>query len=78
MKDVFGTELQVGDLVATNMQGYTCELRLGTVIGFTPQKVKIVIKSYRTDREDVILKYPSQLAIGVKNGITGQEKEEPR
>ena len=73
MKDVFGTEIEVGDRVATNVRGYTDHLVKGTVQGFTSQKVRIVMRN-----GDTYLKYPYQLAIGVKNGISGQEKEEPR
>lgn len=73
MKDVFGHELQIGDRVATNVRGYTYTLVKGTVEGFTEQKVRVVMYN-----GDTYLKYPSQLAIGVKNGIAGQKEEEPR
>jgi hypothetical protein len=78
MKDVFGTEIELGDKVATNTRGYTYNLIVAEVVGFTPQKVRVAYEVEYYDKPIVITKFPYQLAVGVKNGITGQEKEEPR
>jgi hypothetical protein len=40
MKDVLGRELKIGDSVVTT--GYEgMDLSLGTVVGFTPQMIKV-------------------------------------
>ena len=45
MNDVTGKLLAVGDkIVLIPQNGYTYELSMGIVIGFTPQKVKIQFK----------------------------------
>lgn len=62
MKDVFGKDLDVGQIVAMNMNGYTYTLRCGEVIGFTRQKVRIRLLNDKYNTE--VLKYPAQLAIG--------------
>lgn len=66
MKDIFGNLIEIGDQVATNVRGYTYTLVKGTVEGFTEQKVRVVMYN-----GDTYLKYPSQLAIGVKHGLSG-------
>ncbi len=58
MKDVFGTEIMIGDTVATNLSGYTQELVVLKVIGFTPQKVRLARKGV-----EVCLKFPEQLVV---------------
>lgn len=40
MKDISGKDLSVGQIIAMTVSGYE-ELQIGTVIGFTPKKVKI-------------------------------------
>ena len=57
MKDIFGRELKLGQTVATNLYGYTDRLVKATVVGFTPQKVKIECGG------ETILKFPRQLCI---------------
>ena len=59
MKDVAGNEL-IADAcqkVATVIGGYTDELCIAEVIGFTPQKVRLFYKG------ESFLKYPKQVAI---------------
>ena len=64
MKDVTGKELTVGDkIVLIPQNGYTHELSMGVIIGFTPMKVKIKLTnkcwSYSADE---CLKFPEQVA----------------
>lgn len=40
MKDFIGNELEIGDKVAYILKGYR-ELRIGYVVGFTNQKIRI-------------------------------------
>jgi hypothetical protein len=40
-KDVIGNQINIGDVVATNHVHYRYKLFLCTVIGFTPQKIKL-------------------------------------
>jgi len=61
MKDVSGKKLAISDRVATNIRGYTYELVICTVIGFTNQKVKISYISDITHKPDECLKFPKQL-----------------
>lgn len=65
MKDIFGNELQVGQLVATNYHKYTSELVVAEVIGFTAHKVKL--RKYKIlsglKKELIFLKFPEQLAV---------------
>lgn len=60
MKDVTGKELNVGDHVVTNYQTYTCELVIGTIVGFTPQKIKI--ETLWQGRKQDIQKFTEQVA----------------
>lgn len=62
MKDIFGNELNIGDIVATNINGYTYSLIKCEVIGFTNKKVRI---KYNEKWSEVILKFPEQLAKGI-------------
>lgn len=64
MKDVIGTELNIGDKVVLIPQnGYTSSLSVGIITGFTPQKVKITLTNKAwTYSSDTCLKYPEQCA----------------
>lgn len=64
MQDITGKELAEGDRVVLIPQnGYTSQLSVGVVKGFTKQKVKIALTdkawSYSNDE---CLKYPEQVA----------------
>ena len=49
MKDFFGTELSVGDVVAFEEPGYR-NLILGTITKFTPKNVRLSWRgNYKTD-----------------------------
>lgn len=64
MTDVFGTEIREGHEVATNLVGYTCALVVGTVIGFTPKKVRLEVpRRYGLSGTEIITKFPEQLAV---------------
>lgn len=65
MKDFYGTELEVGDLVAFARNPYA-DLMVGKVVGFTPKGIKIIKKSkdgtwceykYETNKYEVIFPY---------------------
>jgi len=60
MEDVSGKSLTEGDKVATMIDGYTCQLEICEVIGFTPQKVKL---SHHVDcqKAKTYTKYPKQV-----------------
>ncbi len=62
--DCAGKILAIGDRVATTMDGYVSSLVVGTIIGFTPQKIKISAKHYNPRRTNVVemLKFPEQVA----------------
>lgn len=64
MKDIVGQELAVDDrIVLIPQNGYTTELSVGVIIGFTPQKVRIRLTSKAWDySEDTCLKFPEQVA----------------
>jgi len=63
MNDVTGKELAVGDKVVFIPQGgYTSSLSRGTIIGFTPQKVRIESPKEHMNDEDTCLKFPNQVA----------------
>lgn len=62
MKDAFGYELQVGDIVASCH--YYATLELWIVLGFTKQMVKIQRWHKSGHRGEVTRKYPDTLAIG--------------
>lgn len=76
MKDVFRQEIEIGDQVATNISGYTYDLIVAEVTGFTPQKVRLVYKDSYNGKDVEILKFPRQIVIGIKNGLAGQEEKE--
>jgi hypothetical protein len=61
MKDVTGKELDIGNKVATNIQGYTYSLVICTIIGFTNQKVKLSYINDWSHKPDECLKFPKQL-----------------
>jgi len=63
MKDVFGTEIEIGQTVATNHSGYTYRLVLYEVVGFTAQKVKISRKNTLDKVDEIKTKFPEQLAV---------------
>jgi hypothetical protein len=58
MQDVAGKQLSVGQRVATTVSGYE-ELQVGTVYGFSPKKVKIMLQ----EDDEEILRLPYQVAI---------------
>ena len=58
MNDIMGNELHIGDTVVTS--AYGAQISRYTVIGFTPQKVRL---SRVTDFS--LLKYPSEVALVV-------------
>ena len=63
MKDFFGQEIKMGDSVALTPHGYK-DLVMGTVIDFTPQKVRVSYMrthNFGVQREDSILRDPSNL-----------------
>lgn len=63
MKDVTGKELAIGDKIVFIPQGgYTCSLSLGTIIGFTPQKVRIESPKEHIGDKVACLKFPEQVA----------------
>lgn len=57
MKDAVGNTIEIDNKVVCSVGGYTCELRICTVIGFTKQKVKLK----RNNSE--FLKFPEQIAV---------------
>lgn len=62
--DVSGKVLAVNDKIAFIPQnGYTCQLSVGIVIGFTPQKVRIQVtnKAWQYSKE-TCLKFPEQVS----------------
>ena len=64
MRDITGKELVVGDkVVCIPQSGYTDQLSMGVIIGFTPQKVRIQMtnKAWKYS-DDQCLKYPEQCA----------------
>ena len=66
MKDCSGNILIIGQTVATNYLGYTHQLTLCEVVGFTPMKVKLkVIDEKVSPRRlgDEMMKFPGQLCI---------------
>lgn len=64
MKDVFGNILRLGDKVAFTQPGYVYELKVGTIVKFTPKKVLIDWK-HHDDSPGKTYKFPKQVA---KNG----------
>lgn len=56
MIDIAGKEISVGHKVAITVSGYEC-LRVATVIGFTPKKVKVDTGSSE------YTKFPDQVAV---------------
>jgi len=62
MKDAFGYELEIGDQVAFNEPGYTYELKIGTIIKTTKQKVVI----QWNDSVLITYKFPKQVAKNTK------------
>jgi hypothetical protein len=64
MKDVTGKDMVVGDkIVLIPQNGYTHQLSMGVVIGFTSQKVRIKLTNKAWDySNDECLKYPEQCA----------------
>ena len=64
MKDVTGKALAVGDkIVLIPQNGYTDQLSMGVVTGFTPQKVKITLTNKAwSSSDDTCLKFPDQCA----------------
>jgi hypothetical protein len=60
MYDVDRKCILVGDRVAYAIPGYT-ELNIGTVVGFSPLKVRILPSNGRGHQ----LKFPNQLAVVV-------------
>ncbi len=69
MEDYLGREIEVGDEVLWAVTHYTnsgASLGQATVIGFTPQKVRVqVVSSGYSDyaRDKVTLKDPKKLAV---------------
>ena len=63
MNDCNGVEIQINDRVACNYRHYL-ELKVGHVVGFTPQKVKVMlnIRDYKGDFE-IILKDPTYVGV---------------
>lgn len=74
MKDVFGNELRVGDEVAFTEPGYTYELKVGTIIKFTPKKMLIGwhdrSASPGAGTKTKTYKFPEQVAKNVAGGLT--------
>lgn len=64
MKDIVGQELAVDDkIVLIPQNGYTSELSVGVIVGFTPQKVKVRLTSKAwVYSDDTCLKFPEQVA----------------
>lgn len=48
-KDIFGNILELGDIVAFNTPGYR-GLMLGTIVKFTPQKLRVQYPSWSGPR----------------------------
>jgi hypothetical protein len=65
MKDIFGYELEVGDVVAFTEPGYTYTLIEGTVIKITPKKLLISWFKPRNMGLVETYKFPKQLAKNV-------------
>ncbi len=61
MKDVFGSELEVGDTVAFMVPDYLYALRIGTIHKLTEQKVAILIAD-KNDYQQMYYKFPCQVA----------------
>ncbi len=59
MNDCSGRILTLGDKVVTNVDGYTSDLVVCVVMGFTPKKVKL----YRIEGgcKQTITKFPAQV-----------------
>lgn len=64
MKDVTGNDLAIGDKVAMIPQnGYTCELSVGIITGFTKEKVRIQVTTKAWSySENTCLKFPMQVS----------------
>lgn len=64
MKDVFGNTLEIGDVVALTPHGVK-NLTVGTVVGFTPTRVRVQYMrtlTWRHDPElDQVLRAPEDL-----------------
>jgi len=64
MKDCSGQNLVEGQTVATNYCGYTMNLELFEVVGFTEKKVRLRIVNKRIPGQVVvILKFPEQVSV---------------
>lgn len=72
MRDVFGNELKIDDIVATMFDDYST-LVLCRVVKFSPQKIALVlieqkgvapITSIRMKNQNIRYKFPSQVAKG--------------
>lgn len=61
MKDLTGMDIRVGDTVVVSLDGTDSKLRLCTVIGFTPQKVRVQSRWRGNERGE--LKDPGNLVI---------------
>ena len=59
MKDIFKTELQIGDVVAFNPPSYK-GLIMGKIIAFTPKMVRVSYKYSGRDEESTVV-YPSDM-----------------
>jgi len=62
MKDVTGTELQIGDPVVYVKPGHYKDLGRGTVTGFTPKMVRILPKGYDMNSKHRTRQFASQVA----------------
>lgn len=61
MKDILGQPINVNDVVVSAEGG--THLNLYTVVGFTPQKVRLVQLGHPTDAYYGILRYPKDIAV---------------
>jgi len=64
VKDVTGKTLAFGQMVVTNLQGYTADLVQATVVGFTEKKIRLATDTpWEHEKVTTFLKFPEQVAI---------------
>lgn len=62
MKDIFGTEIQVGQICAFNPPHYKGLVK-GNVLKLTPKQVRVSYKPYGKQSTEDFCIYPSDLVI---------------
>lgn len=63
MKDCSGRKICIGDIVATNVNGYTSSLELCSVVGFTKCKVKLEYYATPLATPETLYKFPKQVCL---------------